>query len=402
LSHLTILIRDDYLWGATVLSSRSFPSRLITGDLTVEAETGPESALSNPILIPVMDMLNHRPNHPVTWLTSTTKITFVAETEYPANKEIFNNYGAKGNEECTPPSVLTNSVLMGYGFCLKDNPHDTVSLKLPNDSTVYSITRNNPVPEELLSKFTNATKNERERTLQRTTRRNLYEGRYALLQAVRSKLGGILEPVSTGSPAGYEANLYRDGQRSLLLAAHTRISQLMDDVVSDGGCYSWKTRQQKSDDGRPSKKMKLRKSEYCMVEWLASLIPSLEREGHCDLDDEKLKIYLKDLIPFYCSAVRKGEIKPREDTESITESRRITKHLIKEGIEVSKEDITVARTIWEEESVDIVKYADLTHAYNSSCSLMGSLSTSPALFRREYEKAVHDVGLLKDEIPLSA
>ena len=48
-----------------------------------------------------MDMLNHRPNHPVTWLTSANSITFVAETEYPADAEIFNNYGAKGNEECT-------------------------------------------------------------------------------------------------------------------------------------------------------------------------------------------------------------------------------------------------------------------------------------------------------------
>jgi hypothetical protein len=101
-----ILMRDDYLWAATVLSSRSFPSRLITGDLTVEAETSSESALSNPILIPVMDMLNHRPNHPVTWLTSATRITFVAETECPANQEIFNNYGAKGNEECTPTCTL--------------------------------------------------------------------------------------------------------------------------------------------------------------------------------------------------------------------------------------------------------------------------------------------------------
>ena len=76
---------------------------------------------SDPILIPVMDMLNHRPNHPVTWLTSSTEITFVAETEYPANTEIFNNYGAKGNEECTPPPPLLAFLIpqfppaFGYG-----------------------------------------------------------------------------------------------------------------------------------------------------------------------------------------------------------------------------------------------------------------------------------------------
>ena len=282
-----------------------------------------------------------------------------------------------------------------------DNPHDTVSLKLYNDPTVYSITRDKPVPEELLSKFINVTKNEREKTLQRTTRRNLYQGLYSLLQAVRSKLDGILEPVSTGSPADYDANIYRDGQRSLLLAAHTRISQLMDEVVSDGGCYSWKTRQQKSDDEGPPKRIKLTQSDYYMVQWLASVMTSLERDEGDDLEDEQLKIYLKELILFYRSAVRKGEVKAREDTESVTESRRIKKHLMTEGIEVSREDITVARTIWEEESVDIVKYADLTRAYNS-CSVMGSLSLSPAIFRREYMKAIHDdVGLL-NEIPSSA
>jgi len=62
-----------------------------------------DAASSDPILIPVMDMLNHRPNHPVTWLSQPTQISFIAETPYTPNTEIFNNYGAKGNEECIPP-----------------------------------------------------------------------------------------------------------------------------------------------------------------------------------------------------------------------------------------------------------------------------------------------------------
>ena len=77
------------------------------GDGKVVVEQGPaDPASSDPILIPVMDMLNHRPNHPVTWFTSATEISFIVETAYNANTEIFNNYGAKGNEECNPPLSL--------------------------------------------------------------------------------------------------------------------------------------------------------------------------------------------------------------------------------------------------------------------------------------------------------
>jgi len=117
--------RKDYLWAATVVSSRSFPSRLmnplttaspeiaastyiaLSADLPCETQSTPSQpgdSTSDQILIPVMDMLNHRPNHPVTWLTSSDNITFVTETDYPGDAEVFNNYGAKGNEERTTPA----------------------------------------------------------------------------------------------------------------------------------------------------------------------------------------------------------------------------------------------------------------------------------------------------------
>lgn len=110
--------RDDYLWASTIVSSRSFPSSLmmiekenptapglvpsaIFEDLLQKPLENDNSNPSEPILIPVMDMLNHRPLHPVLWLTSPHTINFVAETSYSAGIEIFNNYGPKGNEECT-------------------------------------------------------------------------------------------------------------------------------------------------------------------------------------------------------------------------------------------------------------------------------------------------------------
>jgi len=121
LNKRVLIIRDDYLWAATVLSSRSFPLRLLS-QTTDPLSTDPTTSVSisttieingksltvysnpsDPILIPVMDMLNHNPDQPVTWLTSPDKISFITESSYPPDTEIFNNYGAKGNEECTSP-----------------------------------------------------------------------------------------------------------------------------------------------------------------------------------------------------------------------------------------------------------------------------------------------------------
>ena len=101
--------RDDYLWATTVITSRAFPSRLVSQigekgvnpvDIPSDDPSGPSSA-SDPVLIPVLDMLNHKPNHPVTWLISDNGIQFIPEIEVGANEEVFNNYGYKGNEECT-------------------------------------------------------------------------------------------------------------------------------------------------------------------------------------------------------------------------------------------------------------------------------------------------------------
>ena len=89
--------RKDYQWAATVLSSRSFPSRLLSANPDDD-----DPSKSDPILVPILDMLNHRPNHPVTWATSNGTISYISEAAYLPNDEIFNNYGAKGNEECNP------------------------------------------------------------------------------------------------------------------------------------------------------------------------------------------------------------------------------------------------------------------------------------------------------------
>jgi hypothetical protein len=74
-------------------------------------------------MLPVLDILNHRPRTPIAWLRLADRIAFACEPGFagaPAGAEVFNNYGAKSNEE----------LLLGFGFVLAEpcNEHDTLSL----------------------------------------------------------------------------------------------------------------------------------------------------------------------------------------------------------------------------------------------------------------------------------
>lgn len=65
---------------------------------------------------------------PILWLSSKVKtsagdvpaISFILPNAIASGSEVFNNYGAKSNE----------SLLLGYGFVIPDNPDDTVVLRL--------------------------------------------------------------------------------------------------------------------------------------------------------------------------------------------------------------------------------------------------------------------------------
>lgn len=125
--------RERFLTAATYLSSRAFPSTLLSPSPTLVQQPD-----SYPVLIPGIDALNHARAHPVSWVvtfpptvTSTSSspstvdasqagISLVTHNASKAGAEIFNNYGAKPNSE----------LLLGYGFTLPANPDDTIVLKI--------------------------------------------------------------------------------------------------------------------------------------------------------------------------------------------------------------------------------------------------------------------------------
>ncbi|KAF8806342.1 SET domain protein, partial [Phlegmacium glaucopus] len=118
------VVLDRYLTAATYLSSRAFPSSLLSPTPSLA-----HSPTSQPVLLPGVDALNHARGQPISWVvtypnTNDTsqepKISLVLHTATLKGDELFNNYGPKPNSE----------LILGYGFSIPHNPDDTIVLKI--------------------------------------------------------------------------------------------------------------------------------------------------------------------------------------------------------------------------------------------------------------------------------
>ncbi|BEJ12274.1 hypothetical protein CspHIS471_0207340 [Cutaneotrichosporon sp. HIS471] len=126
----TVLKEEGFTWERyaalnAAVSSRAFPSallRLPDGSAT----SGEKVEESYPVLLPGLDLLNHKRGQAITWLSSKIPsskgdieaISFISPGQETG--EVFNNYGARGNE----------ALLLGYGFVIPSNQDDTLVLQL--------------------------------------------------------------------------------------------------------------------------------------------------------------------------------------------------------------------------------------------------------------------------------
>ncbi|OOF98149.1 hypothetical protein ASPCADRAFT_394961 [Aspergillus carbonarius ITEM 5010] len=113
---------DLYLWAASMFISRAFSAKVFSGVF-------PEKELSEEhfaVLLPLIDMGNHRPLAKVEWRAGKEDVAFVVLEDVTAGQEISNNYGPRNNEQ----------LMMNYGFCMPGNPcdHRIVSLRAPPGS----------------------------------------------------------------------------------------------------------------------------------------------------------------------------------------------------------------------------------------------------------------------------
>lgn len=121
-----------YRWASNIFGSRSFTSQVM--DDTPPADKARPLGRRDPdyellsrlfsdrfaVLLPLLDILNHRPAALVEWQAEINYVGLQIEQSYSSGQEVCNNYGPRDNE----------GLLMSYGFVLEDNPFEHVLISI--------------------------------------------------------------------------------------------------------------------------------------------------------------------------------------------------------------------------------------------------------------------------------
>lgn len=95
-----------YKWAATIMSSRCFPASALANNAFMKSASGSgdftpdDLERGSPVMIPGIDLLNHRPSAKVTWQWTSTNCRLVINENLASGAKMENNYGQKSNEEC--------------------------------------------------------------------------------------------------------------------------------------------------------------------------------------------------------------------------------------------------------------------------------------------------------------
>lgn len=121
-----------FRWASTIFGSRSFTSQVL--DDTKPADTARPMGKKEPnhqmlsklfserfaVLLPLLDILNHRPAALVEWQARTNYVGLQILEDYQSGQEVYNNYGPRDNE----------GLLMSYGFVIEDNLYEHVLISI--------------------------------------------------------------------------------------------------------------------------------------------------------------------------------------------------------------------------------------------------------------------------------
>lgn len=135
---------ERFRWAATIFGSRSFTSQVLDDTLPADqARHRQHSKQGEPydvtklftdrfgVLLPLLDILNHRPAVQVEWLARYSFVGLQVLQPYESDQELCNNYGPKDNE----------CLLLSYGFTIQDNPFDhfLISINAPPESSLSEV-----------------------------------------------------------------------------------------------------------------------------------------------------------------------------------------------------------------------------------------------------------------------
>ena len=234
---------------------------------------------SKPALFPLLDILNHKPRTKITWQAGNGAVSFIAEENLEEGVEVFNNYGPKPNQQCLCPFIFLQPiranfheiVLLSYGFAIRDNPDDTVMLKLKpqlnpiqqairdqqilakDDSGIYhlKVDASSP-PTQLVQLFRILVANQRELKLlmgapaQPLKGRNEITAKVKILNSLMMKLEGSLRispSLDEAEPrishfAAYCTD-FRKGQIKILQSVIAKFEDEVNELCSQSDLYSF-------------------------------------------------------------------------------------------------------------------------------------------------------------------
>ena len=296
---------------------------------------------------------------------------------------------------------------MAYGFCLKDNPHDSISLKLPYPfgDTLYTITHNNLVPENLLQAFCNAQDSSAREILSRgskvTTRRRQYLGYHSLYNALCHKLValGVGKNMKYASLSAKFAEIYRKSQQDLYMASIQRLVELMDEMATYRTIYARDILRQ----GR-GKRRKMETDER-MKRWLSIKIHQLrtsegtdESVARQDGEEEEGLIltehleYIKNLVNLVYGQMNAWDSDWEDDAGVLDRHEELT---CNDDLQVDINDVAMASALWEEESVGVYRFPDIKEVYAAAHD--GKVQSPMDIDSRSGEE-IDKVILMDDEI----
>lgn len=130
-----------FRWAASMFGSRGFSSAVLADTAPAEdarLRITKDSAIRKlwadrfSVLLPLMDMHNHKPKTKVDWQPRTSFVGLQVHDTYQEGEQIYNNYGPRDNE----------GLLLSYGFISKDPSFQHVALSIqPPPGTLLDVTR---------------------------------------------------------------------------------------------------------------------------------------------------------------------------------------------------------------------------------------------------------------------
>ena len=243
---------DALLWARGMCRSRSFPISLEAIGPAKEAEPVPAlegmEETSSGVLLPFFDLLNHRYGQPIEWTSNSKHVAFTTLCVIKSGDEVYNNYGSRPNEE----------LLFSYGFCIRDNAMDAVSLVLACKTDAglsrkrFYVRRemNGGVPPELFKAMAALTYEEAEGEPEDQEEQDVQdsvglEEIEALVAALSQKFSALEEsrekddlllaavPPLAGDLRELHIAIYRNGQREILSEVLENYKALMQQAAND-------------------------------------------------------------------------------------------------------------------------------------------------------------------------